>query len=220
MRINKFVAQSLGCSRRTADTLIEHEQVSVNGTPARVGQTITESDTVTHNGRQLKLRTHTYILLNKPVGYVCSRKQQDDAETIYSLLPQKYHHLKTAGRLDKDTSGVILLTDDGDYIQELTHPSSHKKKVYETSLDRPLSDRDLNSIQAGVTLTDGLSSLQIEPTGESNYKLTMHEGRNRQIRRTFGALGYTVVSLDRIQFGPYMRQEDGDMYRKTEKNPN
>jgi pseudouridine synthase len=196
-------------------------------------------------------KTHTYIALNKPVGYLCSRRSQGGVPTIFELLPEKYRPLKPVGRLDKDSSGLILLTDDGDFAHRMTHPSFHKVKSYEVALDKPLEPLHQQMISDhGVSLEDGVSQLMIERidsethtsfsedsafpaergdtksqrepseseekagergatqkphdgSGQNRYQVTMHEGRNRQIRRTFAALGYTVVRLHRTTFGNY-----------------
>ena len=255
LRLNKYLALQLGISRREADDLISAKKVAVNGTPISLGARITSADNVTVNGKPVNTSTALqYLLLNKPAGYVCSRKPQGDTPTIYSLLPKQYHTLKPVGRLDKDSSGLILLTNDGDFAFHMTHPSFHKMKVYEAQLDKPLEPLHQQMISDyGVILPDGPSKfllsrierhpgalgadyLEPEPSeapgtsarrgakagdggsshtkmgsnnrGENNgsgefYEIHMSEGRNRQIRRTFAALGYTVIALHRTQFGNY-----------------
>jgi 23S rRNA pseudouridine2605 synthase len=207
MRINKYVALATGISRRAADDLIAESSVLVNKQPVQIGQEISENDTVALNGKTLVLPiSFTTIVLHKPKGYVCSRNGQGST-TIYDLLPEQLYSLKPVGRLDKDSSGLLLLTNDGALANALTHPSKQKIKVYEIILDRPLNKLDWQSIhEQGIQLEDGLSTLfleRIEPFDNKQWQVTMHEGRNRQIRRTFAALGYTVESLHRIQFGPY-----------------
>lgn len=246
VRLNKFLAQKLGISRRLADDLIVFGAVKVNQNVAKLGQRIDFSDNVCYNEemgaissirgrlcREIKKRgenfvalpedfeeklellvaglrpeklKYTYVALNKPVGYVCSKHQQAEAPTIFALLPKKWQDLKTVGRLDKDSSGLILLTNDGDFTFRMTHPSFTKTKIYEVELDRPLSPLHQQEIaEFGIEIGDGVSKLGLEREDETRkrWKVSMHEGRNRQIRRTFGALGYTVVALKRIQFGPY-----------------
>jgi 23S rRNA pseudouridine2605 synthase len=145
-------------------------------------------------------------MLNKPVGYVCSRNGQG-SKTVYDLLPPEYQQLKTVGRLDKDSSGLLLLTNDGQLAQELTHPSQQKRKVYEVTLDKPLQPLHRQMISDhGVSLEDGPSKLELERQhdgDDTKWIVTMHEGRNRQIRRTFAALGYEVIQLHRTKFGNY-----------------
>ncbi len=206
MRINRFVASATGMSRRDADHVIDEGRVLVNGQPPQVGQNIIGGDTVTLDNVPVTLQNTQTILFNKPVGYVCSRDGQGN-QTIYDLLPPELHHLKPVGRLDKDSSGLLLLTNDGKLAQQLTHPSFQKIKQYEIMLRQPLQPLHRQMISdIGLQLIDGLSRLQLERLRDGNetaWKVTMHEGRNRQIRRTFESLGYTVSKLHRTHFGPY-----------------
>lgn len=208
-RLNKFLAHTTGISRREADMLIEQGRVSVNGRPAELGAQLSEHDLLAVDGKPVSTQptSYTYLLFNKPVGYVCSRRAQGDHPTIYELLPAKYHSLKPVGRLDRDSSGLLLLTDDGDFAFRMTHPSFHKNKTYEVLLDKPLEPLHRQMISDyGVDLEDGKSQLQLERLyegSEREWKVLMHEGRNRQIRRTFAALGYTVTRLHRTHFGNY-----------------
>lgn len=207
MRINKFVAQATGMGRRPADTAISKGRVQVNGVAASPGQEVSDEDIIMLDGKSLHLHSSaTTLLFHKPVGYVVSRNGQG-SETIYELLPAEYHHLKPVGRLDKDSSGLLLLTNDGQLANELTHPSQQKVKIYEVMLDKPLAPLHHQMItDYGLMLDDGLSKFQLEPLSvksREKWKVTMHEGRNRQIRRTFKALGYDVTHLHRTQFGPY-----------------
>jgi 23S rRNA pseudouridine2605 synthase len=208
IRLNKHIALQLGISRREADNLIEKGRVVVNNKTAVLGGRIVLADAVTVNGKVLPTNTkYQYILLHKPVGYVCSRRAQGSIPTIYSLLPPKLHHLKPVGRLDKDSSGLILLSNDGDFAYRMTHPKFHKIKVYEATLNHelePLHHQMINDY--GIQLEDGTSKLvlgRLSDTNRLQWQVTMHEGRNRQIRRTFAALGYAVTKLHRTQFGAY-----------------
>jgi len=212
MRINRFLAQATGISRRAADTLIADGKVLVNGRPATTGHDVTASDHVAYQDRQYTLAqvtdpaAKTTLMLHKPAGYVTSRDGQG-SQTIYDLLPAEYHHLKPVGRLDKFSSGLLLLTNDGDLTQELTHPSRQKTKVYEVSLSQPLAPLHRQMIQDhGVTLDDGPSRFELERLQDGDdlhWRITMREGRNRQIRRTFLSLGYGISTLHRTHFGPY-----------------
>ena len=221
VRLNKFLAERLGVSRREADELISRGSVTVNGEPAILGEPIDKTSKVCYNGKIVPFETvFSYILLNKPPGYVCSRRAQGEAPTIYSLLPENLVRLKTVGRLDKDSAGLILLTDDGDFAFAMTHPKFHKHKTYIVELDRDLEPLHQQMIaDFGVELTDGVSRLGLTRlSSRRQWQVEMSEGRNRQIRRTFGALGYTVVGLERVLFGPY---ELGDLqpgeWREVEK---
>ncbi len=205
MRINKFIALATGLSRRTADEAIATGRVLVNQSSPNAGQDISPKDTVTLDGHHLALPKQTQtIVLNKPVGYVCSRNGQG-SKTIYDLLPDELHKLKPVGRLDKDSSGLLLLTNDGELANQLTHPSFVKQKIYDVSLDKPLQPLHHQMIaDHGIQLDDGPSRFQLTKTdSDQSWRITMHEGRNRQIRRTFEALGYKVVALHRAVFGPY-----------------
>lgn len=227
IRLNKFLAERIGLSRREADDAIAAGEVLVDDQVAVLGARVSEQNKVFYRGQPVEFaKIYTYLKFNKPTGYVCSRKKQGDADTIYSLLPEKFQSLKTVGRLDKDSCGLILLTDDGDMAFRLTHPKFMKYKVYIVTLDRPLEPLHQQMIaDFGVDLPDGSSRLDLtcidsstHPDSETEsesyreavfphskgrkvWQVGMSEGRNRQIRRTFAALGYRVVFLKRIQFG-------------------
>lgn len=208
LRLNKYLALQLGISRRQADNLIDQQKVTINNNIATLGARFTDGDKIIVNGKEISGKTeYQYIALNKPTGYVCSRKQQGDSPTIYELLPEQYRQLKTVGRLDRDSSGIILLSNDGDFAFQMTHPSFSKTKIYNVRLDRNLEPLHQQMISDyGIKLDDGPSKLQLERMNETDRKswiITMHEGRNRQIRRTFGSLGYTVLKLHRTNFGNY-----------------
>lgn len=206
-RLNKYLALHLGVSRRRADELIEKGEVSVNGNVAAIGSRIADGDEVKVKGRAVDSSTEfIYLAFNKPVNYVCSRKQQGDSPTIYELIPRKYHTLKPVGRLDRDSSGIILLTNDGDFALQMTHPRYAKVKRYEVTLDKALEPLHQQMIgDFGIDLDDGKSKLTLERRDDErkDWIVIMSEGRNRQIRRTFGSLGYDVVKLNRTNFGPY-----------------
>lgn len=204
MRINKFIASATGLSRRVADMAIEQGNVTINGERATLGSNVHDQDEVRMRGKVLTAPAiRQSILLHKPVGYVCSRDGQG-SQTIYDLLPKELHKLKPVGRLDRDSSGIILLTNDGDLAHRLAHPAFHKKKRYRVTLNKHLQPADQRAIQSGVKLIDGISQLDLETSSSpEQWLVTMHEGRNRQIRRTFQAKGYEVIELERIQFGDY-----------------
>lgn len=205
MRLNKFVASATGMSRRAADQAIADGRVSINGASVSMGQTVNDTDTVHLDGRQIEPLSIQTVVFHKPVDYVCSRDGQG-SQTIYDILPAELHHLKPIGRLDKDSSGLLLLTNDGNLAHKLTHPSSRKTKIYEITLDQPLAPLHQQMISDyGVTLEDGPSKLLLESLDDTKtaWRVRMHEGRNRQIRRTFSSLGYTVIQLHRTHFGDY-----------------
>lgn len=206
MRINKFVALATGMSRRAADKTIEQNRVKVNTHPATITSQIVSSDVVTLDDKVIKPLPITTIMLNKPVGYVCSRRGQG-SKTIYDLISHDLHHLKPVGRLDKDSSGLLLMTNDGSIAQEMTHPSQDKVKKYYVKLDKKLAKKDYSKISNGkVILEDGKSQLQLSQanSAERGWFVSMREGRNRQIRRTFELLGYGVNELHRIKMGSFL----------------
>lgn len=198
----------MGISRREADEIIERGKVRINNDLDILGSRVEDGDIVTVNDKKLSSDTqYAYIALNKPVEYVCSRRQQGDTPTIYELLPAELRNLKTVGRLDKNSSGLILLTNDGDFAYQMTHPKFAKVKMYKLVLDKELEPSHQQMINGpGVELPDGVSKITLtkDPDNGARYwTATMKEGRNRQIRRTFGELGYEVVELHRIIFGDY-----------------
>ena len=223
-RLNKFLALQLGISRRQADELIEKGKISINGKAVKLGARFQDTDIikigdkVISNNREERI----YLLFNKPRGYVCSRKKQGVNETIYAILPKEFHSLKPIGRLDKDSSGLLLLTNDGDFAFQMTHPKFRQIKEYLVRLDEPLQPLHQQMIaDFGINLPDGKSQLGLERLDESrkNWKVIMSEGRNRQIRRTFSTVGYEVVKLHRTVFGNYSLPKDlkfGD-FQKVQK---
>lgn len=223
-RLNKFLALQLGISRRQADELIEKGRISINGKAAKLGERFKEGDEI-KLGEKIISKTREekkYVIFNKPRGYVCSRKKQGENETIYAILPKEFSALKPVGRLDKDSSGILILTNDGDFAFQMTHPKFRKVKEYLVSLDAPLQPIHQQMIaDFGINLSDGKSQLGLERLDDSrkNWKVIMSEGRNRQIRRTFSAIGYEVEELHRTVFGSYILPKDlnfGD-FRKVEK---
>jgi len=225
IRLNKFIAQRLNLGRRAADDLIAAGKVRVNGDTPQLGARVFSGDKVIADGKPLEFTDapdFTYILFNKPIGYICSRRQQGEVQTIYSVLPEAYQHLKPVGRLDKNSSGLLLLTNDGDLAHSMMHPSFVKIKKYEVEIDKPLEPLHHQMINDyGITLPDGPSKLHLDRLhegGNTAWNVTMHEGRNRQIRRTFAALGYEVIRLHRTQFGPFsIHQLEGNRFLKVSK---
>lgn len=215
VRLNKFVAQRSALSRRAADEAIATGRILVNGQIPTAGQQVDENDQVVLDGALLYQKPSVQtILVNKPTGYVVSHNGQG-SKTIYDLLPVELHTLQAVGRLDKNSSGLLLLTSDGALAHSLTHPKYQKVKIYNICLDKelqPLHRQMINDM--GIMLSDGLSRLKLErlketgPDYDKAWQVTMHEGRNRQIRRTFEALGYKVKTLHRIAFGAYLLPTD------------
>ncbi len=202
-------------SRRSVDAAIKAGRVNLNGQIAVLGDEVKENDTLTLDNGAITPSVKTLtIMLNKPAGYVVSRDGQG-SKTIYDLLPKKYHKLKPVGRLDKDSSGLLLLSDDGELANELTHPRYQKEKVYRARLNKNISATDKNKLLTGVVLSDGLSKfIRLSDCSNNIYEVTLSEGKNRQIRRTLNALGYKVESLHRTQFGKYILNVDKGQYKE------
>lgn len=206
MRLNRFIAMSGVCSRREADQLIEAGEVTVNG--VRVDQLGSKvrpgKDEVRLNGELLKGEKKVYIILNKPKGYVTTVDDPHADRTVIDLLKGECkERVYPVGRLDKNTTGVLLLTNDGNLTKELTHPSYNKKKIYHVFLDKPCSEEDIEKLTAGIELEDGPIRADEVSWVEGNMRevgVELHSGRNRIVRRMFEALGYEVVKLDRVYF--------------------
>lgn len=206
MRLNRYIASHSTLSRRKADELIVAGKVKVNRATAHLGTEVQDDDIVIVDGQRLEptKKATLVVLLHKPEGYVCSKDGQG-APTVYDLLSPNLHCLNVAGRLDKDSSGLIVFTNDGMLLQELTHPSNDKEKIYHVVLAKPLEDGAIAAFARGVDIGDERTSkMSVMPLGhERSYEVSIHEGRNRQIRRSFEALGYKVDKLHRIKLGPY-----------------
>ncbi len=203
MRLNKYVALASGLSRRAADQAITLGQVRVNDSSVEVGYDVKPGDSVRLHGKLLQLPPAvTTILFHKPLHYVTSRNGQGN-KTIHELLPKKYASLKPVGRLDKDTTGLLLLTNDGQLANQLTHPKYEKAKVYQVVLDHELTIEDQQHIIKGLPVEEYISRMKVAHLQRTEYLVQLTQGHNRQIRKTFAALGYSVIKLHRTTFGPY-----------------
>jgi len=202
MRLNRYIARANGMSRRAADEAIMARRVRIGEETGTLGQVVTNDDRVYLDDKLLTLpKEFTYIIYHKPVGLVVSRQHQGEADIIYDHLPPEFERLRSVGRLDRDSSGLLVLTDDGDYAHKQTHPRYEKSKRYEVELDKSLKASDADLLRAGIALDDGTSRLGLTDLKGREVVVTISEGRNRQIRRSFEALGYTVVGLHRTDFG-------------------
>lgn len=206
MRLNKYISQHTNLSRRKADAEIMNRRVYINDRIALVGDNVGENDIVYLNGKRIipVLSKRILLLLNKPVGYVCSKDGQG-SKTIYDMIPSKYHSLNPVGRLDKDSSGLLLMTNDGDLLNKLSHPSNNSSKVYRIKLINELGDSEIEQFLKGVDIGDRRKSKfkSIKKIDFKVYEVVLEEGRNRQIRRTLEALNNEVVELIRIRHGEY-----------------
>ncbi len=206
MRLNRFIANSGVCSRREADQMIEAGVVTVNGeVVTQLGTKINVlHDVVKFNDETLKGEEKVYLVMNKPKGYVTSATDPHAEKTVMELIKGAGYRVFPVGRLDKNTTGVLLFTNDGDIAERLTHPSYDKKKIYQAILDRPLEQEDFDRILQGVTLGDGevcADDLQyIDAEDHRKVGIEIHSGKNRIVRRIFESLGYDVKALDRVYF--------------------
>ena len=207
MRVNKYLAECGVASRRSCDKLIAEGRVKVNGRIASLGEDIRDGDEVTVDGSAVSRRlSHSYYLMNKPKGYVCTVKDDKDRKTVMQLLPAGVGRLFPVGRLDYDTEGMLIFTDDGDLAFRLTHPKNEIEKTYLAKIEGGISDVELNRLRAGVELDGRLttkSRVRVISADKRFTKLhvTIREGRNRQVRRMFEAVGKRVVFLKRIKIG-------------------
>jgi 23S rRNA pseudouridine2605 synthase len=206
IRLNRFIANGGVCSRREADELIRKGLVSVNGKKVTdLGVRVNLSDDVRYRGRKLSAERKVYILLNKPRGYVTTVEDPHAEHTVLDLIgnavPERVYPV---GRLDKDTTGVLLLTNDGDLTGKLTHPRYNRKKIYHVFLDRPVDREDLFRLTEGISLDGETIAADAASYGDtedrSQVGIEIHSGQNRVIRRLFEALGYRVRKLDRVYF--------------------
>ena len=206
IRLNKFMANAGVCSRREADELIQQGVVKVNGTPVtELGTKITRNDVVEYNDKVVTLESKCYVLLNKPKDCVTTSDDPNGRTTVMDLVKGACtERIYPVGRLDRNTTGVLLLTNDGDLASKLTHPKYVKKKIYQVWTDKPISEDDMQHIADGVELEDGeIHADAISYVSETDKKqagIEIHSGRNRVVRRIFEALGYHVTKRDRVYF--------------------
>ena len=206
VRLNKYIANSGICSRREADNFILAGVVTVNGeVVTELGTKINiNTDDVRFNGERLKGEAKVYIVMNKPKGYVTTASDPHADKTVMDLLKNCPARVFPVGRLDKNTTGVLMFTNDGEIAEKLTHPSYDKKKIYQVSLDNKLKREDFEQIISGVELNDGvIAADELEYIEEDDHRklgIEIHSGKNRIVRRIFESLGYEVKALDRVYF--------------------
>ena len=206
MRLNKFMANAGICSRREADELIQKGVIKVNGQVVdQLGIKITPQDVVEYNDKVVVAEKKCYVLLNKPKDCVTTSDDPNGRKTVMDYVKGACEErIYPVGRLDRNTTGVLLLTNDGDLASKLTHPQYVKKKIYQVWVDKPISEDDMQHIADGVELDDGPIHADavsyVSPTDRKQAGIEIHSGRNRVVRRIFEALGYHVVKLDRVYF--------------------
>lgn len=204
-RLNKYIASSGLCSRRKADELIEQGVVNVNGKIVKeLGFLVQDKDKVFINQKLVRPVKHEYYKFYKPAGYITTCEDTKGRKTIYDLLPETMLNLKPVGRLDKDSTGLLILTNDGDLIYQLTHPSIKVPKVYLVTVDAQIHKHELEKIANGVEIEPGkiayadITVLEMDSKFTS-MQITLYQGMNRQIRKMFKSIGYEVKTLKRIQ---------------------
>lgn len=214
MRLNKFVAQCGVCSRRKAAELVKNGEIRVNGqVELNPGYVTVPRDKVNYKGKRLKLELKKiYILMNKPKNVVTTVNDEKGRKTVMDIVEKKVkQRVYPVGRLDRNTTGLLLITNDGDLTKKLSHPSHKVKKVYNVELDRKLSEKDLIKIRKGLDLEDGKAKVDrvdyIPEQAKNKATLELHSGRNRIIRRIFEALNYEVVRLDRIYYAGLTKKD-------------
>ena len=212
IRLNKFVANAGVCSRREADKLIAEGLISVNGeVVTAVGTIVKMSDTVVYEGKKLNAEKLVYVLLNKPKNFVTTLSDPHATHTVMDLVKHACdERIYPVGRLDKMTTGILLLTNDGDLAKQLTHPSHEHRKIYHAFLDKEITQDHLDSIAAGFELEDGFIKSDKISLVEGNAKevgIEIHSGKNRIVRRIFAHLGYEVVKLDRVYFSGLTKKD-------------
>lgn len=204
-RLNKFIASSGLCSRRKADELIEDGKVFVNGKKVtELGFTVEDKDKVVIGGKLVRPVKHEYYRFYKPAGYITTSDDEKGRKTIYDLLPENMYNLKPVGRLDKDSTGLLILTNDGDLINELTHPSVKVPKVYLVTVDSLMHPHEFEKMAKGIEIEPGKIAYADVTVLEADSKHTtmqivLYQGMNRQIRKMIEYFGYEVKSLKRIQ---------------------
>ena len=212
VRLNRFIANSGICSRREADDLIVAGTVTVNGkVVTELGTKVGPDDTVTYGGGRISMEKKRYVLINKPKDTITTTDDPMDRRTVMSLVSEACpERLYPVGRLDRNTTGVLLLTNDGDLAKKLTHPSHGAEKIYHVTLDKSVTAKDLRQLTDGIALEDGPSAAdEASYVGESKSEvgLKLHTGRNRIVRRMFESMGYDVVKLDRVLFAGLTKKE-------------
>lgn len=205
MRLNKYIAHAGVCARREADKLITAGKVAVNGkTVTELGVKVKRTDTIKVEGKNVSLEPYVYILLNKPRNTITTTSDEKGRHTVMEIIEEATgHRVYPVGRLDRNTTGALVLTNDGDLANRLMHPSYKVKKVYNVSTTQPFSDEQLSRLQSGVELEDGLATahqVSRAPGDPHSFTLTLYEGRNRQVRRMVESLGGEVIKLDRAVY--------------------
>jgi 23S rRNA pseudouridine2605 synthase len=212
IRLNKFIANAGVCSRRDADLLIEQGEISVNGkVVTELGAKVHPKDIVKYKGKSLRREKFVYVLLNKPKDFITTMDDPEGRHTVMELVKKAGpERIYPVGRLDRNTTGLLLLTNDGDMAKKLTHPSHKIQKIYQVDLDKPITEKDFEVIKGGLDLEDGpvkVDDIQILSPDNRILGIEIHEGRNRIVRRIFEQLGYSVEKLDRVMYAGLTKKD-------------
>ena len=212
VRLNKFIANAGVCSRRDADTLIELGKIKVNGnTVTTLGYKVRTNDKVVYQGKVLKGEKLIYVLLNKPKDYITTTDDPKQRKTVMQLVSKACkERIVPVGRLDRNTTGLLLVTNDGALHKKLSHPSHEVRKIYHVHLNKPIHKRDFQTLLSGFELEDGpveLDAIDIVSADQTELGLQLHSGRNRIVRRIFDHLGYEVIKLDRVMFAGLTKKD-------------
>jgi 23S rRNA pseudouridine2605 synthase len=213
IRLNKYLSNAGVCSRREADVLIQTGVVSVNGKiVTELGYKIQPSDVVQYDGETINAEKKRYVLLNKPKGFITTMDDPRGRKTVMTLVSKACRErIYPVGRLDRETTGLLLFTNDGDMAKKLTHPRYQARKLYHVELHKPVSREDLERLLKGVDLEDGKTKVDkaeyVEDKSSREIGVELHSGKNRIVRRLFEALGYNVVKLDRVQFAGLTKKD-------------
>lgn len=221
MRINKYLAQCGVASRRDCDKLVADGRVTVNGRPADVGADVEEGDVIKVDGKVVTVKKNEYYILHKPKGYLCTVSDDKGRKTVMDILGSGVGRVYPVGRLDYDSEGLLILTTDGELAQHLTHPSNEVPKTYVVKVEGRLTEADLNPIRSGIEIEGGYVTKKcrahiIETNRDfTRVEITLREGKNREIRKMFAAIGKEVTLLKRTKVGELsLRGLDRGAFRK------
>ena len=210
IRLNKYISQSGLCSRRAADELIKKGKVQVNNKLCdQVGTKINKNDKVIVNKKLIKPEKNIYVLLNKPKDYISTNKDTHNRRVVFDLIKGINERLFSVGRLDRKTTGLLLLTNDGDIAKKLTHPSYKIKKIYSVTLEKKISNDEISQIKNGLFIEDEYIKVDNIERLEKDYEvgIEIHMGKNRIVRKLFESLNHRVSKLDRVLFGPFTKKD-------------
>ncbi len=220
VRLNKYLSNAGICSRREADVFIQTGVVTVNGNViTEMGYKVKPGDVVRYDGQTINAETKRYVLLNKPKGFITTMDDPQGRKTVMTIVKKACkERIYPVGRLDKETTGLLLFTNDGDLAKKLTHPRHKASKIYHVELDKRVDPLDLEKMKAGILLEDGTTVYDkaefVKGSDGFEVGVELHSGKNRIVRRTFESLGYKVLKLDRVMFGGLTKKDlPRGMYR-------